>query len=88
MIRWVIVWPYLGPDQVLAGVLDGLLDRQRDLAGLAVADPDHGVLVADRDQAVNEKRRPPLTTLATRLISITRSCRSSPGADGLYAMDR
>src|SRR6476619_3781562 len=28
--------------------------------------------------AVNEKRRPPLTTLATRLISITRSCRSSP----------
>src|SRR3954447_13235246 len=29
-------------------------------------------------RAVNEKRRPPLTTLATRLISITRSCRSSP----------
>src|SRR5258705_5704871 len=28
--------------------------------------------------AVNEKRRPPFTTLATRLISITRSCRSSP----------
>src|SRR5919201_2557278 len=28
--------------------------------------------------AVNEKRRPPLTTLATRLISITRSWRSSP----------
>src|SRR5215203_5981472 len=28
--------------------------------------------------AVNEKRRPPLTTLATRLISITRSCRSRP----------
>src|SRR3712207_6121231 len=28
--------------------------------------------------AVNENRRPPLTTLATRLISITRSCRSSP----------
>src|SRR3954470_17958558 len=28
--------------------------------------------------AVNEKRRPPLTTLATRLISMTRSCRSSP----------
>src|SRR3954467_4118545 len=26
--------------------------------------------------AVNEKRRPPLTTLATRLISTTRSCRS------------
>src|SRR6476661_6870788 len=29
-------------------------------------------------RAVNEKRRPPFTTLATRLISITRSCRSSP----------
>src|SRR5438552_5365774 len=28
--------------------------------------------------AVNEKRRPPLTTLATRLISTTRSCRSRP----------
>src|ERR1700688_3194736 len=31
--------------------------------------------------AVNEKRRPPLTTLATRLISTTRSWRSRP--DGL-----
>src|SRR5918994_1062832 len=29
-------------------------------------------------RAVKEKRRPPLTTLATRLISITRSCRSRP----------
>ena len=38
------------PDQVLAGVLDALLDRQRDLAGLAVADPDHALLVADGDQ--------------------------------------
>src|ERR1700677_1083944 len=28
--------------------------------------------------AVNEKRRPPLTTLATRLISTTRSWSSSP----------
>src|SRR5829696_6822561 len=28
--------------------------------------------------AVNEKRRPPFTTLATRLISTTRSCRSEP----------
>src|ERR1700741_4333915 len=31
--------------------------------------------------AVNEKRRPPLTTLATRLISTTRSCRSRPVED-------
>src|SRR4029450_5065679 len=29
-------------------------------------------------RAVNENRRPPLTTLATRLISTTRSWRSSP----------
>src|SRR5271165_227403 len=29
-------------------------------------------------RAVNENRRPPLTTLATRLISTTRSCRSRP----------
>src|SRR5579864_3395539 len=31
--------------------------------------------------AVNEKRRPPLTTLATRLISTTRSWRSSPAPE-------
>src|SRR5207302_2654896 len=31
--------------------------------------------------AVNENRRPPLTTLATRLISTTRSCRSRPLAE-------
>src|SRR5450631_2823861 len=31
-------------------------------------------------RAVNEKRRPPLTTLATRLISTTRSWRSRPAA--------
>src|SRR3954470_20733702 len=35
-------------------------------------------------RAVNEKRRPPLTTLATRLISTTRSWRSRPEAE----MDR
>src|SRR5918911_901464 len=34
--------------------------------------------------AVNENRRPPLTTLATRLISTTRSWRSKPEAE----MDR
>src|SRR5581483_10983234 len=31
--------------------------------------------------AVNEKRRPPLTTLATRLISTTRSWRSRPAEE-------
>src|SRR5690349_9084955 len=40
-------------------------------------------------RAVNEKRRPPLTTLATRLISITRSCRSRPlGETVSTAMER
>src|SRR5829696_7821131 len=40
-------------------------------------------------RAVNEKRRPPLTTLATRLISITRSCRSRPlGLTLSTAMER
>jgi hypothetical protein len=37
-------------NQVLAGVLDALLDRQRDLAGLAVADPDNTLFVADGNQ--------------------------------------
>src|SRR5919199_780680 len=32
-------------------------------------------------RAVNENRRPPLTTLATRLISTTRSWRSRPELD-------
>ena len=51
MIRCGIVCPYFGhADEALAGVLDRLLDRQRHLARLAVADPDHRVLVADRDQ--------------------------------------
>src|SRR5882757_5293577 len=37
-------------DQVLAGILDTLLDRQRHLARLAIADPDHAFFVADGDQ--------------------------------------
>src|SRR4029077_15408722 len=37
-------------DQALARVLDRLLDRQRDLAGLAVADPDHALFVANGDK--------------------------------------
>src|SRR5688500_15473491 len=40
-------------------------------------------------RAVKEKRRPPLTTLDTRLISITRSCRSRPcGLTVLYSRSR
>ena len=36
--------------EVLLGALDALLDRDRDLVGLAVADPDDVALVADDDQ--------------------------------------
>ncbi len=64
-------------EQVLLRVVDGLRDRERNLARLPVADADAVDLVADTTSAVNEKRRPPLTTLATRLISTTRSL-SSP----------
>src|SRR5437868_4520336 len=37
--------------------------------------------------AVNEKRRPPLTTLATRLISTTRSWRSRPAPETVRSRD-
>ena len=37
--------------------------------------------------AVNEKRRPPLTTLATRLISTTRSWRSRPADETVRSLD-
>src|SRR3982751_6482992 len=36
--------------------------------------------------AVNEKRRPPFTTLATRLISTTRSCRSPAGLTAVLSL--
>ena len=38
------------PEQVLLGPLDALLDRERNLVGLAVADADRFALVADDDQ--------------------------------------
>src|SRR5206468_2913416 len=37
-------------EEVLLGLLDALLDRDRDLVGLAVADADDLALVADHDQ--------------------------------------
>ena len=45
----------------------------RDFLGLAVADADQSLAVADDTRAVKLKRRPPFTTLATRLIATTRS---------------
>ena len=38
------------PEEVLLGALDTLLDRERDLVGLAVADADDIAFVADDDQ--------------------------------------
>ena len=67
------------PEQVLLGALDALLDRDRHLVRLAVADADDFDFSSPTTtSAVNEKRRPPLTTFATRLISTTRSWRSLP----------
>ena len=47
----VIVWPCFGDgEQVLLRVVDGLRDRERHLARLAVADADAVDLVADHDE--------------------------------------
>jgi hypothetical protein len=47
----VIVEPVLGhAEEVLLGLLDALLDRERDLVGLAVAHAHHVALVAHHDQ--------------------------------------
>ena len=55
-------------------------DTGRTVAAVQWYEPELRTLTkAERaTRAVNENRRPPLTTLATRLISTTRSCRSSP----------
>ena len=51
VIWWVIVEPWRGhAEEVLLRALDALLDRERDLVGLAVADADDAVLVADDDE--------------------------------------
>src|SRR5205814_9879234 len=60
-------------DEVLLGLLDALLDGRRHLLGLAEPEPDLAGAVATTTRAENENRRPPLTTLATRRISMTRS---------------
>ena len=44
-------------EEVLLRALDALLDSQRNLVGLAVADADNAVLVADDDQG--GEREPP-----------------------------
>ena len=38
------------PEEILLGALDALLDRERNLIGLAVADPHHFAFVAYDDE--------------------------------------
>jgi hypothetical protein len=45
-------------DEALARVLDRLLDRQRDLASLAVTDPDDALFVADGDEGSEGEAAP------------------------------
>src|SRR5579863_2931577 len=54
------------PIEVLLRLLDTLLDSNGNLVGLAVSDTDHLRSSPTTTSAVNEKRRPPLTTFATR----------------------
>ena len=61
MIVWMMVWPAIGiVDHALASDLDALLDGGRDLFGLAVADADLALAVADGDE---RGEREPTTTL-------------------------
>src|SRR5699024_4276952 len=60
-------------EEVLASFLGTLLDSSRDFLGLAVADTDHALAVTHDHQSGKLKRRPPLTTLDTRLMVTTRS---------------
>ena len=51
VVLWVIVLPCLGTlNRILLGALDALLDRQRNLVGLSVADADDVAFVADDHQ--------------------------------------
>ncbi len=61
------------PEDVLARLVVALADRLGHLVRLAEADADVTRLVADDDERAKLKRRPPLTTLATRLMWMTRS---------------
>jgi len=63
-------------EEVLAGALDALLDRDGDLVRLAVADADLAVLVADDDERREREATAALDDLGDALISTTRSCRS------------
>ena len=82
MILCGSVCPYFGTRiRLLRASSTPLLDRERHLTRLPCRSRPRSSRRPRRPSAVNENRRPPLTTLATRLISITRSWRSRPEAD-------
>src|ERR671930_922898 len=90
MIRCGIVWPYFGPRiRLLRAFSTAFWIARGTSRALPYPIPTTESSSPTATRAVNEKRRPPLTTLATRLISITRSCRSSPLGETLStAMER
>src|SRR5919106_137616 len=78
-MRWGIVCPYLGTRmRLLRASSTPFWMASGTSRALPYPTPTTESSSPTATSAVNEKRRPPLTTLATRLISITRSCRSSP----------
>src|SRR5262245_57973276 len=79
MMRCGIVCPYLGTRiRLLRAFSTAFWIASGTSRALPYPIPTTEFSSPTATRAVNEKRRPPLTTFATRLISITRSCRSRP----------
>src|SRR3954452_12552878 len=79
MILWVRVCPYLGTRiRFLRAFSTPFWIASGTSRHLPYPIPTTESSSPTATSAVNEKRRPPLTTFATRLISMTRSCRSRP----------
>src|SRR5919201_508608 len=90
MIRCGIVWPYFGTRiRLLRAFSTAFWIASGTSRALPYPIPTTESSSPTATRAVNEKRRPPFTTLATLLISITLSCRSSPLGETLStAMER
>src|SRR4051794_25627545 len=82
MIRCGIVWPYIGTrTRLLRAFSTAFWIASGTSRALPYPTPTTPFSSPTTTSAVNEKRRPPLTTLATRLISTTRSWRSRPAGE-------
>ncbi len=64
-------------EEVLASFLDALLDGRGNFLGLAVADTDESVAVADDHKSGEAEATTTLTTFETRLMETTRSIGST-----------